>query len=172
VVDARTGEQVRAPRRSLLLAWGLSVLLLASLAALVVSVVAIRKEHDRDGARLSVMRAGRQTALDFTTYKYGSWDGDVQRVLDGATGVFKNEFAQASSSVKAQVLANTATSQGEVLEAAVVSMDKDSAQVLVVADAVVTNKAVPNGQRRHYRMKLELVREGDTWRTADLQAVG
>jgi Mce-associated membrane protein len=172
VVDARTREQVRAPRRSLLLAWGLSVLLLASLTALVVSVVAIRKADDRDDARLSVMRAGRQTALDFTTYKYQSWDADVQRVLTGSTGVFKTEFTKASDSVKASVLANHATSAGEVLEAAVVSMDSDSAQVLVVADAVVTNTAVPNGQRRHYRMKLELVREGDTWRTADLQAVG
>ncbi|HYU86195.1 MAG TPA: hypothetical protein VEK80_15450 [Kribbellaceae bacterium] len=160
------------PRGSVLLAWGLSVLLLASLAALVVSVVAISKDHSREEERLAVMRAGRQTALDFTTYKFGSWDADVQRVLAGSTGVFKDEFGKASSSVKAEVLANKATSEGEVLEAAVVSMDSDSARVLVVADAVVTNTSVPSGQRRHYRMKLELVREGDTWRTADLQAVG
>ena len=40
------------------------------------------------------------------------------------------------------------------------------------AEAAVTNTAIPDGQRRHYRMKLELVREGETWRTADLEAVG
>ena len=185
VVDARSGEQVRdsagntgqqevsrTSRGTLLLAWGLSVLLIASLAGLVVAVVAIRNQDSRDDARLAVMRAGRQTALDFTTYKYETWDADVKRVLDGATGPFKEEFSQASTSVKAQVVANKASSAGEVIDAAVVSMDTDSAQVLVVADAAVTNTAIPDGQRRHYRMKLELVREGETWRTADLEAVG
>jgi Mce-associated membrane protein len=183
VVDARSREQVgdsadeqqetpRTSRSNLLLAWALSVLLIASLAGLVVAVVAISKQDTRDDARLAVMRAGRQTALDFTTYKYQTWDADVQRVLNGATGPFKEEFSQASASVKAQVVANKASSAGEVIDAAVVSMDTDSAQVLVVADAAVTNTAIPDGQRRHYRMKLELVREGQVWRTADLEAVG
>ena len=185
MVDARSGEQVkdsagntgqqevsRTSRGTLLLAWGLSVLLIASLGGLVVAVVAIRNQDSRDDARLAVMRAGRQTALDFTTYKYETWDADVKRVLDGATSPFKEEFSQASTSVKAQVVVNKASSAGEVIDAAVVSMDTDSAQVLVVADAAVTNTAVPDGQRRHYRMKLELVREGETWRTADLEAVG
>ena len=57
-------------------------------------------------------------------------------------------------------------------EAAVVSNDKDSAQVLVIVDAVVTNTASTQGVQRRYRIKLDLVREQDRWLTADLQAVG
>ena len=44
--------------------------------------------------------------------------------------------------------------------------------MLVIVDAVVQNTAEPNGQLRHYRIKLDLVREKDRWLTADLQFVG
>jgi Mce-associated membrane protein len=162
----------RTPRSGMILAWALSGLLLVALAAVLVSAVAIRRQQSRDDERSAVLQAGRQTAIDFTTYQYGSWDGDVDRVLSDSTGQFKEEFSAAANQVKTQVVANQATSRGEVLEAAVASMDGDSAQVLVVANAVVTNTAAKTGQQRHYRIKLDLVREGDRWLTADLQAVG
>jgi len=158
-------------RRLLIRAWALSVLLLAALAGVVLSAVALSRQDSRADARTAVMQSARQTTLDFTTYKYESWDADAQRVLDGATGPFKEEFTEGAATLKEQVLTAKASSQGEVVEAAVQSMDTDSAQVLVVADAVVTNSA-SEGTRRHYRMKLELVREGDRWLVADLQAVG
>lgn len=167
-------DSATAPRSrgGLILAWGLSALLLVALAGVIVSVVAIRRQQSRDDERAAILQAGRQTAVDFTTYKYGNWDDDVKRVLNGSTGQFKDEFSSASNQVKAEVVANQATSDGKVLEAAVVSMDTDSAQILVVADAVVTNTAVKTGQQRHYRIKLDMVREGSRWLTADLQAVG
>lgn len=70
------------------------------------------------------------------------------------------------------MLTNQATSKGDVKEAAVVSNDKDSAQVLVIMNAVVTNTASKEGVERRYRIKLDMVREKDKWLTADLQVVG
>ncbi len=118
------------------------------------------------------MQAARQLALDFTTYNYDSWDTDAKRVLDDSTGQFKEEFAAGSNSVKTEVQTNKATSKGDVKEAAVVSNDKDSAQVLVIVNAVVTNTASKEGVERRYRIKLDLVRESSRWLTADLQVVG
>lgn len=159
-------------RPMLLLAWGLSVLLVLALAGTVLAVVLLAGQHSRDSDRTAVLQAGRQTVVDFTTYKYESWDTDVQRVIADATGPFKDEFTATSGELKGPVVANKASSAGEVLEAGVVSMDSDSAQVLVVADATVTNTAIPSGQLRHYRIKLDLVRENGRWLTAGLQAVG
>lgn len=167
-----TASAPTADRRLLVLAWALSVLLLVSLAGVVVSVVALRQQDGRGDARTAVMQSARQTTLDFTTYRYDSWDADAQRVLDGATGPFKQQFSDASVSLKTAVVSSKASSTGEVVEAAVQSLDTDSAQVLVVADAVVTNTASADGTSRHYRMKLEMVREGDRWLVADLKAVG
>lgn len=153
-------------------AWLLSVLLVLGVAATVVAGLVLGAQNDRKTDRDALLRAGRQTVVDFTTYKYESWDTDVQRVVADATGPFKDEFTATASQLKAPVVANKATSQGQVLEAGVVSMDTDSAQLLVVADATITNTAAPDGQLRHYRIKLDLVRVGDRWMTTGLQAVG
>lgn len=155
-----------------MLAWALSVLLVMALAAATVSVVAISRQNAAGAARDQAMKAGRQLALDFTTYGYQNWDADAQRVLAGSTGQFKEEFAASADAVKAQVLTNKASSKGDVKEAGVVSADKDSAQVLVIVNAVVANTAEPNGVERRYRIKLDLVRESGRWLTADLQVVG
>jgi Mce-associated membrane protein len=159
-------------RGPVILAWALSVLLLVALVAAALSVVALRRQQTRNEDRAAAMAAARQLALDFTTYNYDSWDADAKRVLDDSTGQFKEEFASGSNSVKTEVVTNKATSKGDVKEAAVVSNDKDSAQVLVIVNAVVTNTAAKDGVERRYRIKLDMVREKNRWLTADFQVVG
>jgi Mce-associated membrane protein len=163
---------VIASKGRLILAWALSVLLVVALAGLTLSVVALRRQSAAEAQREGAMKAARQLALDFTTYDYKTWDADSKRVLDDSTGQFKQEFQSGIDAVKTDVATNKATSKGDVKEAAVVSNDKDSAQVLVIVNAVVTNTASTDGVERRYRIKLDLVREQDRWLTADLQVVG
>ncbi|TCO49528.1 Mce-associated membrane protein [Kribbella antiqua] len=159
-------------RGQLVLAWALSVLLVIALAGVTLSVVALQKQSAEKTEREGAMKAARQLALDFTTYDYKTWDADSKRVLDDSTGQFKDEFQAGIAAVKTEVQTNKATSKGDVKEAAVVSNDKDSAQVLVIVNAVVTNTASTDGVERRYRIKLDMVREKDRWLTADLQVVG
>lgn len=170
--EAPAGGETRSPSRQTLALVVLLVLALSSTALVVVAAVALRGQQSRDADRAEILRAGRQMSVDFMTYKYQTWDADVQRVLANATGPFKQQFSDTATSLKQQVTQNKASSQGEVLEAGIVSMDADSGQLLVVIDAAVTNTAAPNGQLRHLRVKLDMVREGDRWLTADLQFVG
>ncbi|MEI8408464.1 MULTISPECIES: hypothetical protein [unclassified Kribbella] len=163
------GNSKRGP---LILAWALSVLLVVALAGGTLSAIALHRQDESKAQRDGAMKAGRQSALDFTTYDYKSWEDYSKRVLADSTGQFKDEFQSAFNASKAAAQSNQGTSKGDVKEAAVVSSDKDSAQVLVIVDAVVQNTAEPNGQLRHYRIKLDLVRENDRWLTADLQFVG
>jgi Mce-associated membrane protein len=159
-------------RGPMILAWALSVLLLIALAGTTIAVVALRKQDADKSERAAAMKAARQMGLDFTTYAYQSWDADSKRVVDDSTGQFKQEFQDGIATVKADVATNKATSKGDVKEAAVVSNDKDSAQVLLIVNAVVTNTTAPTGVERRYRIKLDMVREKDHWLTADLQVVG
>jgi Mce-associated membrane protein len=51
-------------------------------------------------------------------------------------------------------------------------LDEDSATVLVAANSTVANTGTsPEGERRYYRLRLELVREDDRWLTSDVQFV-
>jgi Mce-associated membrane protein len=159
-------------RGKLIVAWALSVLLVIALAAATLSVIALQKQRQDKSLRDGAMKSARQLALDFTTYDYKTWDADSKRVLDDSTGQFRQEFEAGIAAVKADVGTNKATSKGDVKEAAVVSGDKDSAEVLVIVNAVVTNTASADGVERRYRIKLDMVREKGRWLTADLQVVG
>lgn len=157
------------------------VLLLAVLlAALVVGGVLLARHRQavaQQAVRDDVLAAARQEAVNFTTLDYRQLDRDLGRVLDGAGGSFKTQFQQQSDQLRQLVTANKAVSVGQVLDAGLVSLDGDSARVLVVADSRVTNTGAPDGQLRRYRMQLDLVRSADgptrgRWLTSDLQFVG
>lgn len=119
-----------------------------------------------------VLHAATAEVIAFTTLDYRNIDPSIDRVLDGATGDFKKQFSSSRAQLVALSKQNESVSKGQVLRAGVVSMDADSARVIVVADSSVTNVNAPDPQPRHYRLALDLVRSGDRWLTSDLEFVG
>jgi Mce-associated membrane protein len=158
--------------------WGralLALLAVVAVAAVVLGATSwsrIATASDRDTRRTEILAAARQQAVNFTTLDYRHLDRDLGRVLRGATGDFRKQFRAGTDDLSTLVTQNKAVSQGQVLEAGIVSDDADSARVLVVADSTVTNSADPTPQKRHYRMQLDLVRDGGRWLVSDLQFVG
>lgn len=168
---AGTAEPVTASRRGVLLV----VLVAAAVALLVLVALTLPRLSDasaREERRTEILAAARQHAVNFTTLDHRKLDRDLGRVLEGATGKFRTQFEEGTADLSELVRANQAVSEGEVLEAGIVTDDPDSARVLVVADSTVTNAADPDPQRRHYRLQLDLVREGGRWLVSDLQFVG
>jgi Mce-associated membrane protein len=118
------------------------------------------------------LRAATAEVIAFTTLDYRNIDPSIERVLDGATGDFKKQFSSSRDQLVALSKQNESVSVGQVLRAGVVSMDSDSARVIVVADSSVTNVNAPDPQPRHYRLQLDLVRSGERWLTSGLEFVG
>ncbi len=58
------------------------------------------------------------------------------------------------------------------LEAAAESGDRDSAIALVGVVAPTTNTAVPSGETKTYRMRMELRKVSDAWKVEHLEFVG
>lgn len=166
-----TGARALVGRRSLVVV----LLVLAATAAVVLASTSwsrLAAASARDDRRTEVLAAARQQAVNFTTLDYRHLDRDLGRVLAGATGDFRRQFKAGTKDLSALVTKNQAVSRGEVLDAGLVSEDADSARVLVVADSTVTNTADTTPQKRHYRMQLDLVRQGSRWLVSDLQFVG
>ncbi len=151
---------------------GLSVVLVLLLAAAGVLGWQVYRYRAEEGRRQEILAAARQMVVNFTTLDYQHGRRDLDRVLEASTGDFKQEFSARAPQLEQLVKENKTVSKGQVLEAGIVSHDDDSARVLVVADSTVTNKAVPQGQERHYRIQLDLRREGDRWLTSSLEFVG
>ena len=168
----RTAEPVRLVGTRPLLVAALAIVAVAALVVVAMTVPRLSATADREQRRTEVLEAARQQAVNFTTLDHRHLDRDLGRVLAGSTGDFRKQFQQGTEDLSQLVTANQAVSEGEVLEAGIVSDDADSARVLVVADSTVTNSESADPQRRHYRLQMDLVHRGDRWLVSDLQFVG
>lgn len=129
-------------------------------------------ERQTDRANQQALAAAKQACVDFVSVSAASVDRDLQRILAGTTGDFRDEFSRGQSQVRAAVVENNVQSQGTVLRAALLSGDRRRATVLVAIDATVRNTNAPDGRQSHYRIQVELVRTDGRWLVSRLQFVG
>jgi len=116
-----------------------------------------RAVSDRD----MFLQAARQGALNLTTIRWGEVDSDVQRILDGSTGSFHDDFASRAPSFSAVVKQAQSTSEGAVTEAGLESVDGDTGQVLVAATVKTSNTAAAEQEPRAWRMRVTVQKNGD-----------
>ena len=152
---------------------GLAVALVALLVAIGL-VVTSRDAVDDDltSAQREVAEAARVEALAFLTVDHTDMDPLIDAVLAGATGDFAEQYESQRDTLTSEAIRTEATSTGEVVALGVGDLDDDSATVLVAANSTVTNTSTGDkGQVRYYRLRLDLVREGERWLTSNMEFV-
>jgi Mce-associated membrane protein len=94
------------------------------------------KNQQREAAFVAGAKQGviSMISLDFSKAKE-----DVQRVIDGSTGQFKDDFQQRANDFISVVTQSKAVTEGRVNAAALESVNGNSAVVLVSATSQVTN---------------------------------
>jgi Mce-associated membrane protein len=115
--------------------------------------------------------AARQGVVNLMSLDYTHAQESVQRVIDDSTGKFKSNFEDgAGDLIKALTDAKVIT-KVTVNNAAVESMDNDSATVLVAATSQRTGPDAPkeDQQPRVWRVVVSLVREGDQVKMSDIE---
>ena len=162
-------------RRSRPVVMVLSVLVVVLLAASVALAFVVRSHlNARDevvASRDAALQAGRQAILNLDALSAATIDADLKRVLDGATGQFKEQFQQAQKDLKTLVVSRKTVSRGTILSAGVVRADDASATVLVAVDRLVKDSTTPDGTTAHDRWKVSLERRGGRWLVSVLDAV-
>ncbi|MEB4209468.1 Mce protein [Mycobacterium sp. 94-17] len=118
------------------------------------------QKHDGQARQNLYVATARQSAVNLTTIDYTRVDADVQRILDLATGAFRDDFEQRSKPFMEVVKAAQSKSEGTVTDAGLESQRGDSAQVLV-AVAVKSRTAAGEEAPREWRMRIEVRSVGD-----------
>lgn len=140
------------------------------------SVVPAEKPNTQEKQALQyddVTRAARRWTLAFMDVDYRKMDPRIQAVLDRSTDPFKGQYDQSKVRLKSLVQQNQTVSSGKVLSVGVGKMSADEASVFVAANSTVRNKATKDDTaNRYYRLKLTMVRDGDRWRTSNVEFVG
>ncbi|MCW2717496.1 MAG: hypothetical protein JWR81_1318 [Pseudonocardia sp.] len=146
----------------------LLVLALAGGAVLLLQVrAAARTEDDRTGA----LQAARQMVVNLMTLNHTAPQQSLDRVLQGSTGQFREQFSTEASAIKTVLQQAQVSSSGDVSEAGVAELDGDTATVLVASTATVKNSQAPQGEPRQYRMLVKLQKQSDAWLVSDVEFV-
>lgn len=153
----------------------LTVVGLVLVVASVVLAVVVKQHTDarsaRDNARDDAVAAARQAILNLDALSAATIDADLKRVVDGATGTFKEQFTKAEPDLRSRILQLKTVSTGTVLSSAVVRSDTDTASVLLAVDRTVKDSSNTSGVVAHDRWRLDLEKHGGRWLVADLQPV-
>jgi Mce-associated membrane protein len=132
-----------------------------------------QQEADLSRAYREVTKAATDETIAFLTVDHTDMDPLIQKVLDGSTGQFKEQYSGARANLKRSAESAQAESTGKVLSVGVSDVDDANAVVFVAADSQVKNKSTKGkAEPRYYRLKLTMKKQGDRWLTSDLQFVG
>jgi Mce-associated membrane protein len=131
--------------------------------------------HHRDSTQrqqrvAKFVDAAKQGIIYMTTMDFNRAKQDVQRLLDSATGQFRDDFSEAAFT-KAVEQSKVAT-EGTVTGAGVESMDDHSARVLVSATShIVAGATGPKDEPRPYRFRVIVTDEGGQYKMSKVEFV-
>jgi Mce-associated membrane protein len=159
----------------------LCVLCLGAIAWLVVELLQ-RSSSKPAGDGQAAVAAAQKQALAIMTLNYKTAKADLQRVIDGSTGTMKTQYTQSESGTASTATSTKSVSTGTVSSAGLSypkgksSFTGNKAEVLVVGDATVAfpkTKTNPASKVQvHYRFVFEMQKEGEVWKSAQLNFAG
>ena len=166
--EPRDKEPMSAVRRATLL--GLAV---AAALAVLVGWLGFRAYQSELGnaQRNQFLQVARQGALNLTTIDWQKAESDVQRILDGATGQFYDDFAKRSQPFVDVVKKAKSTTVGTITEAGLESQTADSAQVLVAVTVTTSNIGAPQPDPHAWRMRISVQKVGDQAKVSNVEFV-
>jgi Mce-associated membrane protein len=96
---------------------------------------------------------------------------DVNRILDNSTGEFRDDFKNQAAIFAKEAQDSRVVAEVTVDFAAVESMTKDSATVLVAATSRVTNVTGAKQEPRSWRLSVNLLSDGGRVKMAKVEFV-
>lgn len=127
--------------------------------------------YNVNSQRAQYIQVARQAAINLTTIDFEHADRDTQRVVDSATGEFRDDFAKRSRAFVDVVKKAHSKSEGTITDAALESQSPDTAQVLVVVRVAVTNAGAPEQEPRRWRMRMSVQNVGQEMKISQVAFV-
>ena len=129
------------------------------------------QSHQAEAQRNLFLQVGRQGAVNLTSINWEQADADVQRILDGATGTFYDDFQQRAKPFVEVVKQAQSKSEGSISSAGLESESEDGAQVLVAVTVKTSNAGAPEQQPRAWRMRISVQKVGDEAKVSNVEFV-
>ncbi|GAA4193282.1 hypothetical protein AB0C10_02280 [Microbispora amethystogenes] len=152
------------------------VLVAVALALVVQRLAGARTEAEAAAQdRQMAVRAAMAHAVSLMTIDHHRIDDDIKRALATSTGPEKARYAANQAALRSATLKNKAVQTGVLRASALASIagDRRTAQVLVVADAVIHwedgRKAAP--EERFFRWRMDVTKASGLWLVSGAELV-
>lgn len=134
----------------------------------------VQANQARQDARLRALlvQVAKQGAVNLTTIDYENADSDVQRILDSATGAFRDDFQNRSAPFIDVVKQAKSKSVGTVTGAGLESLNGREGEVLVSVTVDTTSDGKPEEQPRYWRMRITVAQQDGGAKVSDVEFVG
>jgi Mce-associated membrane protein len=146
----------------------LGVLIIALVVVAGVVGLSLQEKRDAERQRTAALRAARQTAVNLSSLDHKQVQPSIDRVLSGLTGTAKDNWASQSKTLAETLTKARSVSTAQSVRAGVVSIDGDSAEVIVAVTALTTMPKVPQGSPRDFRYRMALTHNDGRWLVSDL----
>lgn len=165
--DDATGPPA-APRRVVLFGLAVVVALTA-----VVGWLGFRayQSNQAQAQRSELLQAARQGALNLTTIDWQHAETDVQRITDGATGEFYEDFTRRAQPFIGVIKKFESTSVGTIAEAGLESDSGDAAQALVAVTVQTSNAGAAEQVPRSWRLRISVQKVDDQIKVSNVEFV-
>ena len=165
---SRAKEPMSAVRRAMLL--GLVVVRCLGCSGGMVGISCLPVTRGQ-AQRSQFLQAARQGALNLTTIDWQQAERDVQRILDGATGQFHDDFAKRSQPFVDVVKKAKSTTVGTITEAGLESETADSGPGVGGRDRDNVECRCAEPDPRAWRMRISVQKVGDQAKVSNVEFV-
>lgn len=156
---AAAGPPARGVWRGRIVAGAVGAVIVAVLATSGWLAWEYKQQRDIDSAGRGALAAAQSYGVLLTSIDTNHIDENFTKVLDGATGEFKDMYSQSANQLRQVLIDNKAMSKGTVIDSAVKSASKDKVEVLLFIDQSISNKINPEARidRNRVAMTMQLV---------------
>ena len=170
--ECRDVKSPKSNRSTLRLALTTGMLIVTMLAVLT-GWLGVRTYQSRKDAetRVLLLQTARQAALNLTTIDYTRAEADIQRVVDSATGAFKDDFQRRSQPFVQVVKQSQSKSVGTITEAGLEAVEGDQARALVAVSVKTTSVDPIDEPPRAWRMRIVVQKLGTTAKVSNVEFV-
>jgi len=170
--DSNVTPRLRFEKSATRLAMLFGLVIVAVLATLVAWLGChAYQSHQEQTKQALFLQTARQGALNLTTIDWQHADADVQRILEGATGRFHDDFSSRSGPFVELVKKAQSITVGTVTEAGLESHTADNAQALVAVTVKTSNAGTDDPQPRDWRLRVFVQKVGDQAKVSNVEFV-